>query len=250
MAYIPQKHLKYDVLPRCRKNGGEVIVYDSKTYDAIHDKGCDLSFPYNIRSYEEYYDEIDRCIARYPQLKKLLKEYKENLLEWNNKDVWGIVKYHGESNDSFTKERCYYVPIGEKEGKLIPNSGIIDDEEWTSYEAWSFSKRAPRTTDTESGFIVHDTIKFERPRFEIILDPSGRLKQYFPGNENRIFIEFIYHSEKNTLIGISEEIPRNWQGRRVIIEGQEYETTPVYDLPNHIAIVGNVGELGQEIIFI
>ena len=90
----------------------------------------------------------------------------------------------------------------------------------------------------------------ERPRFEIIVDPSGKLKQFFPGNEEKIFIEFIHHSLKNTLVGISEEIPQSWQGEKVIIEGIEYEATPVYDLANHIAIVGNAGELGQEIVFI
>ena len=135
MAYIPEKHLKYDILPRIRKKVGEVIVYDSEKYDVIH-SNCDLAYPYNIDSLEKYYVEIDRCIEKYPKQERLLRAYKEDLIQWNNKDVWGIVRYNGETNSAFTHGRCYYVPIGEVNGQLVPDSGIIDDEEWTSYRAY------------------------------------------------------------------------------------------------------------------
>lgn len=204
MAYIPEKHKQYDILPWCREKGGEVLVYDGKMFDQIQNKGCDLSFPYGIKSYEEYYGEIDACMIKYPHLRKLLQDYKEDLLVWNNKDVWGIVRYNGENNSSFTKGRCYYVPIGKEDDNLLPGSGVIDDEEFTAYECWDLSGQPHKTTDVEGGFSAEEDIRLERPRFEIILDPSGRLKRYFPGNEEKCFIVFAYHGKKNTLLGISD----------------------------------------------
>ncbi len=133
---------------------------------------------------------------------------------------------------------------------MIPSSGVIDDEEWTAYECWDFSGKSHQITENGDGFIIREIVGLERPRFEIILDPSGKMKQYFRGNEDKIFIVFIHHSKKNTLIKISERIPQIWRGKKVIIDGKEYNTTPVYDLPNHIAIIGKGGELGQEILFV
>ncbi len=114
MAYIPEKHMKYDLLPMSRRNGGEVIIYDSKLFDVMHDRGCYLSFPYNIGSYEEYYKEIDTYMSKYPHFVYLLQKYKEYLIQWNNKNIWGIVRYHGESNSSFTKDRFTMFPYVRK----------------------------------------------------------------------------------------------------------------------------------------
>ena len=71
MAYIPLEHRKYNLLPRCRKYGGEVFVYPSYLHDFITSlflyDGESLD-PYGYDSYEEYYDIID-----YYQRKFLLK---------------------------------------------------------------------------------------------------------------------------------------------------------------------------------
>ena len=250
MAYIPEKHKQFDILPMCRRNGSEVVVYDEQLYDKIRARGCELSFPYNIASLEKYYEEIDSCIAKYTKLKDILQEYKDYLFKWNNKDIWGIVRYNGESNCTFTKGRCYYVPICEENGKLIPSSGVIDDEEWTTYEAWDLSERTYKSVDTDDGFIVQERICMERPRFEIVFDPSGKMKDFFSENENKVFVVFVLRSNDYSLIGLSDEIPAGWRGKKIVVEGIEYNTTPAYDLPNHIAIIGEGVEVGQEIKFV
>ena len=56
MPYIPKEHLKYEVLPRCRKSGREVFSYPGSLLDEANQyvEGEDLLDPYGFHSYEEY----------------------------------------------------------------------------------------------------------------------------------------------------------------------------------------------------
>ena len=63
-------------------------------------------------------------------------------------------------------------------------------------------------------------------------------------------IEFAYNTGKNTLLGLSDDIPTSWKGKEVIISGNKYSTEMVYDLPKHIAIVGDGDFEGKEVEFI
>lgn len=63
-------------------------------------------------------------------------------------------------------------------------------------------------------------------------------------------IDFVYSSNNETLIGIDGKIPDDWYGKKVRIEGVEYEAVQVYDMPNHVAIKGKSGKIGQSIEFI
>lgn len=60
--------------------------------------------------------------------------------------------------------------------------------------------------------------------------------------------EFQYSVGKYTLIGLDSPIPNNWKNK-VVIDGKEYDTEIVYDLPNHIAVIGNGDFVGKEIVF-
>ena len=62
-------------------------------------------------------------------------------------------------------------------------------------------------------------------------------------------VEFQHNTGKHTLVGLTHEIPSHWKGDKVSIAGKEYEIEVVYDLPRHIAIVGNGDFLNQEVIF-
>lgn len=57
MVYIPEQHKKYELLPRCRKNGGEVFEYSSKLLYQVN--SClpygVLLDPYGYKSYEEFF---------------------------------------------------------------------------------------------------------------------------------------------------------------------------------------------------
>ena len=57
MPYIPKEHVKYDLLPFCRKNGGEVFEYPSELLDKVEKYLPDGEslIPYGYNSYEEYY---------------------------------------------------------------------------------------------------------------------------------------------------------------------------------------------------
>lgn len=56
MAYIPEKHKKYDVLPMCRKRGGEVFSYPGKIIDDLENylPEEENMIPYGYDSYEQY----------------------------------------------------------------------------------------------------------------------------------------------------------------------------------------------------
>ena len=151
MAYIPREHKKYNILPSSRKGNWEVVSYDSDMLNQLIDVGCDISYPYQPTTLEEYYNEIDNCIKQCPKIESLLNDYKNDLINRNNKTNWGIVKYIGESNDSFTNGRYYYVPMFKKNDQVIID-GIIDDEEFTSYVEWTDSN-------------------FNNTEFEVIVDP-------------------------------------------------------------------------------
>lgn len=67
MAYIPVKHQKYDILPLCHENGGEVFSYSPELENKI-DKFLpdgESIIPYGYESYEEYEKKINTYILKY-----------------------------------------------------------------------------------------------------------------------------------------------------------------------------------------
>ena len=137
MPYIPEKHKKYNLLPFCRKNGYEVFEYPSELLFEIGDinmKLCQTITPYGYKSYKEYYSTLDRLIKRNRRNKKLsrlLRLFKKEMIRLNNKDLWSVLKYTGETNEfHLTHGRAYYWPCTKEEPYF---RGIVDDEEFTNY---------------------------------------------------------------------------------------------------------------------
>ena len=64
-----------------------------------------------------------------------------------------------------------------------------------------------------------------------------------------IKINFQYNTGKYTLLGVDSPLPPN-RTDKVCIQGKEYQTEIVYDLPNHIAILGDGDFVGKEVEFI
>lgn len=117
MPYIPEKHKKYNLLPFCRKNGYEVFEYPSELLFEIGDiniKLCQTITPYGYKSYKEYYSTLDWLIKRNRRNKKLsrlLRLFKKEMIRLNNKDLWSVLKYTGETNEfHLTHGRAYYWP--------------------------------------------------------------------------------------------------------------------------------------------
>lgn len=135
MSYIPKDHLKYNILPNSRKGNWEVVSYDIDLIGEILDLKCGLNIPFQPKTLEEYYREIDECIKQYPEYSEKLSLFKKDLISRNNKENWSILKYVGETNDNFTNGVYYYVPAFKKDDKYYAD-GIIDDEEFTSYLGW------------------------------------------------------------------------------------------------------------------
>ena len=136
MAYIPEKHRKYGLLPKKSDGEGEVFEYPSALVDEIIrmiDCGTEL-IPYGYDSYDEYYSFIERLIidnsdkaAAVEKLQILL----DRVRSLNRKDEWSVLRYVGESKEfGLTNGRCYYWPT-EKANPIY--HGVIDDEEYTSY---------------------------------------------------------------------------------------------------------------------
>ena len=151
--YIPAEHVEYDLLPRCRKNGGEVFSYPAELeaidellskheYAEDPERRISLLIPYGERSYFCYLNRLTSYIEKYRELDPDLSE----LIEWlvgamrraNVKENWSIVRYIGDQYDEvesgqsngLTRGRCYYWPCS-KEHPVY--EGVIDNEEFTSY---------------------------------------------------------------------------------------------------------------------
>lgn len=155
MPYIPKEHEKYDLLPLCRKSGGEVFDYPSKQiYEAEQLIGSSVGlFPYNFESYEDYFTSIDNLVSENqgnPAIVAKLNEVRDLVWKMNQKSEWSVLKYLGESDDGpcgLTQGKNYYWPT-RKDNPVY--CGVIDDEEFTSY--------------------LYPT---EPSLWEILLDPTG-----------------------------------------------------------------------------
>ena len=168
MAYIPAEHQKYDILPAARQNNWEVFAYDSNLLYELQHAGCKIPDPYHPQSNEAYYAEIDKCILQYPDHKDKLLAYKNSLIAMNDKHLWGIIRYHGPSDLSFTDGRYYYVAIFPGKDGQLECGGIIDDEEFTGYIAWTAS----------------EPVEFNRPSgFELIVNPYGLVSKMLESEE-------------------------------------------------------------------
>lgn len=139
MPYIPKAHEKYDVLPYCRKHGGEVFSYPPdllRQVESLLPKGEGLT-PYGYSSYEEYYTQIDQYTAIYAadnlKLRELLSQFKREIKAMNIKEDWAVVRFVGNSTPEvfgLTHGKCYYWPCSKEHPEY---EGVIDDEEFTSY---------------------------------------------------------------------------------------------------------------------
>ena len=182
MAYIPEAHKKYDLLPRCRKEGGEVFSYSSELESAILDFASKNShiWPYGFNSYDEFYDyldyETDNAYAalgdcdRFYTIRQLIAEYKEDIKRRNIKENWSIVQYVGETIENFfTHGRYYYWPCSEDSPTY---EGIIDDEEFSSYVAFVGE---PNTEYSTNGEVPNEITMYTKNSddWEIVEDPMG-----------------------------------------------------------------------------
>lgn len=139
MPYIPNQHQHYNLLPRCSAQGGEVFSYPSaliESIEALLPAGESL-IPYGYSSYAEYDAQIEAYHKLYaldnPPLETLLNQLKTEIKERNVKEDWTVVRFLGDSTDSFlglTHGQCYYWPCSKGHPTY---EGVIDDEEFTSY---------------------------------------------------------------------------------------------------------------------
>ena len=138
MPYIPKEHEKYDLLPLCRKEGGETWEYPEKMIyeiEKILDNESSL-FPYNYDSYEQYDAVIDALVEKYKGRSEViakLNELRITVRKMNRKEEWSILRYIGPTDDKvfgLTHGKNYYWPT-RKESPVY--CGVVDDEEFTSY---------------------------------------------------------------------------------------------------------------------
>ena len=183
MAYIPEAHKKYNLLPRCRDEGGEVFSYSSALISAIEAlcPGIPELMPYGHRSYDRFYKYLDAVIEEVKghcnaegddscEVVRLLTEYKEDIRKRNVKENWSVVKYVGETIENFfTHGRHYYWPCHEGDPVY---EGIIDDEEFSSYTG--FFGEPNVAYDIDSDLSLERTSYTKRSGdWEIAEDPLG-----------------------------------------------------------------------------
>ena len=65
MAYIPDEHKQYPVLPYSREHGGEVFQYHAWPDQKLIELVGEHLIPYGYESYEQYFEKIDRIISEH-----------------------------------------------------------------------------------------------------------------------------------------------------------------------------------------
>ena len=143
MAYIPEAHAKYNLLPFCVGNGGEVFDYPSSIANKITDEFLpdeESVIPYGYENYSQYYTKLDDYIIKYGttdgkinEIGELIIRLKKDIQNMNIKENWSVLRYIGKPTDGcfgLTHGRYYYMTSFDKARKSI---GIIDDEEFTAY---------------------------------------------------------------------------------------------------------------------
>ena len=138
MPYIPKKHEKYNVLPFCKENGGEVFVYPSDLLDEVEELIGTASglIPYGYKSYDDYFNSIDLLIDKNADRTDIIakiEEFRDMVRKMNQKEEWSILRYIGPSSGGvtgLTNGKIYYWPT-RKECPV--HYGVIDDEEFTTY---------------------------------------------------------------------------------------------------------------------
>lgn len=185
MAYIPESHKKYNLLPYCTEHSGEVFEYPSPLLDKVNCYTSDNEslIPYGFDSYEEYYAHVERISQRFsgePYIHGLFTEFLHQVKALNIKENWSVLRYIGPDTDSITgltHGRCYYWPA-EKDNPHY--RGVIDDEEFTAY--------------------LYPTNK---EYWEILEDPTGMAHRTICGKEGYLSIEthnFIIEQLQNATI--------------------------------------------------
>lgn len=138
MPYIPENHKQYNLLPLCRKRGGEVFEYPSDLISKAEEMlpSEESITPYGFKSYDEYFAHVDKLIIKHQNnsaLAEMLEQVKIKVKEMNIKEEWSVLKYIGASDNSvfsLTHSKNYYWPT-RKSNPIY--CGVIDDEEFTAY---------------------------------------------------------------------------------------------------------------------
>jgi len=174
MAYIPEVHKKYGLLPEFVERRIEIIIYPTPDdLDVVEMLPDGESFSQEgFRDYAQYYASLDDLMSRLGvtdgelnDLGKKLSEFKEAVQKINIKENWAVLRYVGESNQSiceFTHGRYYYAAYSIRPFRFY---GIIDDEGLPVYRGSSiFDYKRP-------------FIKIDSSDWEIAEDPYGKAVQ-------------------------------------------------------------------------
>lgn len=138
MPYIPYEHETYRLLPRSRKEGGEVFEYPCDLLDQVNSilpEGEDL-IPYGYDSIDSYCTEMEKWLDYFSGDKEkydLINRYYYKVVIQCFPEAWAVLKYIGESIDEgigLTKGQFYYCPRPANDRGTF---GVIDDAEFTSY---------------------------------------------------------------------------------------------------------------------
>ena len=138
MPYIPYEHETYRLLPRSRKEGGEVFEYPCDLLDQVNSilpEGEDL-IPYGYDSIDSYCAEMEKWLHHFAEDKEkydLINRYYYKVVIQTFSEAWAVVKYVGESFDEgfgLTNGQFYYCPRPANDSGTF---GVIDDAEFTSY---------------------------------------------------------------------------------------------------------------------
>ena len=188
MAYIPESHRQYNLLPMCTERGGEVFSYPSNENEVstMLPEGEHV-IPYGYESYAEFYEQLDCYIEQYGiengdlnELGQMLVKYKNAIKKMNIKENWSVLRYLGETTckiTGLTNGRYYYWPCSTE---CPEYEGVITNEEFTSYLA--YATKDPIISEDDVILDSGELVPFATSGFwEISEDPTGMAARVLSG---------------------------------------------------------------------
>ena len=173
MAYIPESHKKYNLLPKFVETDREVIIYPSRKegeidllllpYDEfIAPYGDGLFEFHGYKNYSEYYAKLDDFITRFGttegklnNLGERIVDFKKDVQKINVKENWSVLRCIVSTLDidDLQLDNYYYMACSVEPLKC---EGIINDEGLPVYD----------------GDFLNTYWETERDNWEIIEDPT------------------------------------------------------------------------------
>lgn len=163
---IPEKYLKYNLLPNISRTNNDIILHDDEYCEKLEKKLHTQLTPYDFKTVKSYISFLEEISKKNTNLKSDIDKYIENVKVINNVNNWSVAKFIS-----------YYKRVVCDDGTIIEPIFITNRYYFIIY--------APKVEGSFSVYTIDENervaIEYVYPTklFEIVEDPSNYFKKIF-----------------------------------------------------------------------